>query len=100
MKDKLSLKFKVSELSALAIETLYRTLSLTSASTQFNPLEGKTKKGWLKFQRYDQGDAVTLVMDTFCRLKVDGDVSFGGSDLTKVGFEALVLHSIYNTGTL
>src|SRR5437867_13369495 len=55
-KDKLGFKFTTSELGPLALETLYRTLPLTSASTQFNPLEGNTKKGWLKLQRYDQGD--------------------------------------------
>lgn len=99
-KDKLTLKFTTSELSAFAIETLYRTLALTSASAQFNPLEGKPKKGWLKCQRYDQTDAQRIVLDTFVRLKVAGDVNMGGGELVKVPFEAVVLHSTLNTGTL
>jgi hypothetical protein len=98
-KDKLNLKFTTSELSAVAVETLYRTLSLSPSSTQFNPLEGKTKKGWLKIQRYDQGDAQRIVMDLFCRLKVTGDTPMHG-DLVKVTWEAAVLHSTLNTATL
>lgn len=100
VKDKLTMKFTCSEFGPTAVEVLYRTLALTTVSTQFNPLEGTTKKFWLKFQRYDQADAQAIVLDVWARLKIDGDVSFGGADLTKAAFEALVLHSQYNTGTL
>jgi hypothetical protein len=99
-KDELMIKFSAAELSAFMIETLFRTLALTGASTQFNPLEGKTKKGWLKFQAYDQADAQLLVLDVFAVLKITGDVNFGGGELAKCQFEALTLHSTLNTGTL
>jgi hypothetical protein len=99
-KDELMIKFSAAELSAFAIEALFRTLALTAASTQFNPLEGKTKKGWLKFQSYDNSDAQILVLDVFCILKITGDVPFGGGDLAKCQFEASIIHSTLNTGTL
>lgn len=98
--DKLTIKFTVDEVSPLAMEVLYRSLPLTAASTQFNPLEGKTKKGWLKLQRYDQNDVAVLIADLFVHLKVASEVNFGGSELAKIPFEAKVLHSIYNTCTL
>lgn len=99
-KDKLTVKFTTDEFGPLSVEALYRTLKLTSASTQFNPLEGIPKKGWLKLQRYDQDDNQRMVLDLFVRLKISGDVSMGGADLVKPQFEALVLHSTLNTGTL
>src|SRR5436190_23748101 len=39
VKDKLALKFTTSEFGFIHAEILYRTLALTAASTQFNPLE-------------------------------------------------------------
>ena len=96
----LMFKFTADELSAFSMEVLYRTLALTSASTQFNPLEGFTTKGWLKFQQYDQNNALVNVVDGFVHLKVSGDVEGGGEGLAKVSFEATLLHSTLNTGTL
>ena len=99
-KHKLTLKFTAQEWGPFAAEVQYLTENLTSASTQFNPLEGDDKKGWLKMQRYDQNDNLRLVMDVWCRISISGDVQFGGSDIVKPAFEALVLHSALNTGTL
>lgn len=99
-KDKLMVKFTCSELGPLAVETLYRTLALTEASSQFNPLEGVVKKGWLKIQRYDQADAQRVILDLFVMLSISGDLNFGGGELVKPQFEAMVLHSTLNTGTL
>jgi hypothetical protein len=99
-KEKITFKFTCGELSPLAVETQLRTLALSSSSTQFNPGEGVLKKGWLKAQLYDQNDAQRIVLDVWSRLKMAGDISVGGADLVKPQFEALVLHSIYNTGTL
>jgi hypothetical protein len=99
-KDKLTVKFTTEEFGPFSVEALYRTLALTSASTQFNPLEGIPKKGWLKLQRYDQDDNLRVVLDLFVRLKIAGEVSMGGADLVKPQFECMVLHSTLNTGTL
>lgn len=100
IKDKLNIKFTTDELGPLGLEVLYKTLKLTSASTQFNPLEGATKKGWLKIQRYTQDDTQILVMDVFVHLKVASEVSYSGDGLAQVSFEAKVLHSTLNTATL
>lgn len=93
-------KIKVKELSALAIQILRRTAALTSASTQYNTLEGSLVKGWLKLQRYDQTDTIRDTEDLFVHLEVTGEIEMGGDGLAEVEFEYTVLHSIYNTGTL
>lgn len=99
VKPDISFKFTVRELSALAVQVLFRTLNLTSASTQFNPLEGKTLKGWLKLQQYDQNEALVMTVDVFVHLTCDGEVTFG-EDIVDFPFSARVLHSTLNTGSL
>lgn len=99
-KHKLMLKFTAQEWGPFAAEVQYLTENLNGSSTQFNPLEGDDKKGWLKLQRYDQNDNLRLVLDVWCRISISGDVQFGGSDIVKPAFEALVLHSALNTGSL
>lgn len=99
-KDNLTLKFTCDEIGPFGMEMLYKTLKLTTASTQFNPLEGATKKGWLKLQRYNQDDTQVLVLDLFVHLKVAAEVAFSADGLAQVQFEAKVLHSTLNTGTL
>jgi hypothetical protein len=93
-------KLKVKELSPLALQILYRTLALTESSTQYNTLEGKLVKGWLKVQRYDQNDSIRITEDLFVVLEVVSDVEMGGDGLAEVEFEYDVLHSTLNTGTL
>lgn len=92
--------FKCKELSALAIQILYRTLPLTAASTQFNRLEGVIVKGWLKIQRYDQTDTIVATEDLFCHLEIKGDVNMGGGGLAEVDYEYMTLFSTLNTSTL
>lgn len=97
---KLGVKFTTSEFGLITCEMLYRTLKLTSTtSQQFNPLEAASKKGWLKVQRYDQDNVLRMVIDLWVKLAVEGDVTMGG-DLTKANFVAKVLHSTLNTGLL
>lgn len=99
-KDSLTYKFTCSELSAFLFEVLMGTLALNSSSTQFNPLEGGIKLGWLKVQFYDQADSQRMVKDVWGRLKLAGPVQVGGSDIVKPQFEFGVLHSTLNSGTL
>jgi hypothetical protein len=99
-KRKLTLKFTSQEWSPLAAEVLYLTEKLTSSSTQFNPLEGDDKLGWLKTERFDSNDTLLEVLDTWGRLRISGEVSFGGDEVAKPGFEFLVLHSSLNSGAL
>jgi hypothetical protein len=99
VKRGLKLKFTVKEMSALMFELMFGTLALTSASTQYNPLEGSTKKGWLKVQQYDHGDALVNTIDVYAHLAVASEVKLG-DDVATFEVEATVLHSILNTGTL
>lgn len=87
------------DMSPLAFELLWGTLALTNASTQFNPLEGQTKKGWLKLQQYKDDDSLFVTVDLFVQLKVSGEVAMG-DNLVGCQYEAKVLHSTLNTGTL
>lgn len=87
------------EMSPLTFELVFGTLSLTSASTQYNPLEGVTKKGWLKVQQYKQDDSIINTLDVFVHLKVTGEINFG-ENIVSIPVEAVVLHSTLNTGTL
>jgi hypothetical protein len=98
-KRQLSINLTAQELSPFAFELIFGTLALTSASTQYNPLEGATKKGWLKLQQYNQTDAQLNTMDVYVQIKVSGEISVG-DNLVTAQFEARVLHSILNTGTL
>jgi hypothetical protein len=87
------------DMSPLAFELLWGTLALTSNSTQFNPLEGATKKGWLKLQQYGDTDALFVTVDLYVQLKISGEVTMG-DNLVSCQYEARVLHSTLNTGTL
>lgn len=99
-KHKLTAKLTCQEWGPFVQEVLMLTEPLTEVSTQYNPLEGPDKKGWIKFQRYDQNDAIREILDLWGRLSIAGDVQFGGSDIVKPQFEFLALHSSLNTGTL
>lgn len=92
--------FQTKELSALVIQALYRTLALTSSSTQFNPGEGTVIQGWLKLQRYDETNTQRMLMDVWCELVLTSEVNFGGEQLAEADWEATVLFSTLNTGTL
>ena len=100
LKETLTHKFTCLEITPLAIQCLYRTLALDESSSQFNALEGVEVKGWLKVQRYNKDNSLVMVFDHFVDLEVSGEVDFSGEDMTTVDFEAAVLHSTLNTGTL
>lgn len=98
-KRQLSINLTAQEMSAKAFELIWGTLALTGASTQYNPLEGSTKRGWLKLQQYNQSDSPFNTVDVWVQMKISGEVSFG-ENIVAVTYEARVLHSINNTGTL
>lgn len=98
-KRMLKLTMTCMEMSPLAFELIFGTLALTSASTQYNPLEGVTKKGWLKVQQYKQDDSIVNTIDVYVQIKVTGEINFGENIVT-IPIEAVVLHSTLNTGTL
>lgn len=98
-KRQLNINLTAQEMSPKAFELVFGTDFLTAASTNYNPLEGSTKRGWLKIQQYNQSDALFNTMDVWVQMKVSGEVSFG-ENIVAVTFEARVLHSTQNTGTL
>lgn len=98
-KRQLKLNLTAQEMSPFQWELLFGTPKLTTASTQYNPFEGATKKGWLKIQQYNQSDALFNTLDVYCHIKVSGEVSFG-DNIVAATFEVVGLHSTLNTGTL
>jgi len=99
-KREIVLKFSSQEYSPLAAEVLYHTEELSGTSTQFNPLSGSDKRGWLKTQRYDQDDTLIEVIDTWGLLEIDGDVSMGGEDVVKPQYIFSVESSSLNSAAL
>lgn len=97
------LKFTLTleELSAFVMQLLFKSLALTSASTQFNPIEGPIAvEGWLKIQGYDETDTVLVVVDAYVHIVLTNDMPFDGESLLEAQLECSVLHSTLNTGTL
>ena len=98
-KRQITAKLTGMEMSPLMFELIFGTLALTSASTQYNPLEGVTKKGWLKLQSYKQDDTLFNTVDMYGVIKISSEVKLSG-DIVSADYEFRLLHSIYNTGTL
>lgn len=98
-KHDISFSFEVQQLSPLAMELILKTSPLDAGSTQYNPLEGSTVKGWIKGQQYDHNNTLFNTFDFFVHLKINGGTQFG-EDIVKPQMQARILHSILNTGTL
>lgn len=100
VKKLLTHKFTCQEFSPLIVQLLFGTLPLDGTSTQFNQLEGSDVQGWLKIMRYDDNNALRMVVDSFVDLELTNEPDFGGEDFCTADLEAAVLHSTLNTGTL
>jgi hypothetical protein len=100
-KRQLNINLTAQEMSEKAFEILWGTALPVAGTpmTQYNPLEGSVKRGWLKLQQYGQSDTNFNTVDVWVAMKISGEVSFG-ENLVSVTFEARVLHSTLNTGTL
>ena len=95
----IDLSFEMMKVRAEAFELVMGTAALTTASTQFNPLEGAEKKVWLRAQLYDQNNALLAVIQMYGDLDYDGAMEVGPS-IIRPKFKFRGLHSIYNTGSL
>lgn len=101
IKEKMMIKFTTGEITALAIESFYRTSQkLNSLEGQFNPLSGAMRKGWLHVERYDHENDIFVTMDVWGRLKCLGPLQMGGNDFVKPQWEFTVLYSSLNTGLI
>lgn len=99
-KRNLVLTFTVQKLNPFIFEMLTKSGELDGTpAQQYNPLEGKTMRGWLKVQQYDDSDALVNTMDVWSHLKINGGVEMG-DDIVRPQFTAKVLHSTLNTGQL
>jgi hypothetical protein len=98
-KRDLTHKFTAQELSPFALEVIYGSEALNGTSTDFTALEGETKKGWLRIEQYDENDALTNTIYSYCHLKVAGEVKMG-AELVSASFEARQLISPLNKGKL
>jgi hypothetical protein len=100
-KRQLNINLTAQEMSEKAFEILWGTALPTAGTpmTQYNPLEGSVKRGWLKLQQYGQADTNFNTVDVWVAMKISGEVSFG-ENIVSVTFEARVLHSTLNTGTI
>jgi len=98
-KKRIKVTFTVDDLSPFAIENLFGTLALNEQSEQYNPLEGSVKNGWLKIQQYDHNDQLVNVVDLWVHLTINAETDFGDAPVSFT-FEADVLHSSLNTGSL
>jgi len=98
-KPQLKIMATLVEMSPLSYELLAKTGPLTSASTQYNPLEGVTKRGWLRIQQYDHNDALFNTLEVFTYIRVTNAIAFN-DQVVKAEFQARVLHSTLNTGAL
>jgi hypothetical protein len=102
-KRKRTVKFDCEELSFLSFELAFHTKPLSTAGGQYNPGAGKTLKGWLKIEQYDQNadddsDPVNVV-DLYVFLKLEGDLTCEENHV-KTSIQAMALRSGLNTGNL
>lgn len=79
--------FTAQEMSPFALEVLYGTNALDALSEDYTALAGRTKKGWILIERYDQEDTLFIRERAFCRLAVVGAVKLG-ADLVSIPFES------------
>ena len=99
IKEKLTLKFTTGDMSPMALEAFYRSeQNLDDSSTQFNPLRGGLRRGWLHLEMYDQdSNDLVLTWDLWGRLRVAGGMKGGDGSIIKPNFELLVFDSDYNS---
>jgi hypothetical protein len=99
-KRQLNFTFTCEQMTRLVLVLLYGADPnlMGDAQVQFNPLEGKTVRAWVKIQQYDQNENQWLVTDVFAHLKIASAVTMG--ETVKADIVARTLNSALNTSTL
>lgn len=102
-KRKRTIKFDAEELSFLAFELAFHTKPLATAGGVYAPGAGKSVKGWLRIEQFDEtaeDETNPLnVVETFVFLKLDGDLTCDENHV-KTAIQAMSLRSALNAGTL
>lgn len=94
-------KFTTQELSALALEIIYRTTQkLTSAGGVFNPNSAPPRTGWLHTELYDQNNNFAMNLDLWGLLRVTGGMGSKEGGIVKPAFEFNVFYSTLNVGLI
>jgi hypothetical protein len=100
-KSDIIITYTLQQLSPVCIQLLFGTAPLDKTSTQWNPTEGPGRvNGWIKHQQYNQNDVLVTVADLYCSVSISEDLTADPSALTEVSFEARLLTSSLNTGSL
>lgn len=96
-----SYKVQCRDVSPLAIQLSFRTLTLSGASTQFNPGEGPASvRAWVKLQAYTHKNVEALRIEFWADIDVDGALKLDPRATTDVSFIFTELFNVLNTGTL
>ncbi len=100
-KRQLNFTFTCEQISRLGLILLFGADPnlMGDGQTQFNPLEGRTIRAWLKIQQVDQNEAAWLITDVFAHLKIGSAVPMA-DDVVKVEIAARTLHSPLNTSVV
>lgn len=91
------IEFTGKELGVTAYQNLFRSASLTPASTVYNPTAGPTWEGFMKVEQYDQDDVLINTFDVWGMLSVD-NVDFG-ADVVSPKYMFMVAFSTQNVGS-
>ena len=99
-KQDLEFTFKSNMLTIPAIQLFYRTQTLASGATYYNPLSGVPPRGYLLIQRYDQYNTLHMVGIGWVRIKCQGGMKSGDGNLIMPEFTANLLYNTNNIVTL
>jgi hypothetical protein len=98
LSKRLKVTFTATRRDPITAQATFGTLTLTAASTQGNPLEGKLNiKGWLKFQSYDGDGTLRETGDLWVTLKLTSVEPRSGRNPVKASYECEVEYSTLNT---
>jgi hypothetical protein len=100
-KRELDFTFTCDQMTRLSVILLFGADPnlMADAQLQYNPLEGKTIRAWLKVQQYDQLDAVWNIVDVWTYLSINSAVAMS-DEIVKPEIAARTLQSALNTATV
>jgi len=100
-KRQLNFTFTCEQMSRLTVILLFGADPnlMADAQLQYNPLEGKTIRAWVKIQQYDQNDASWNIVDVWAYLKINTAVSMN-DDIVRSELMGRTLQSPLNTAAV
>lgn len=93
--------FALKQTPKQAIEMIMNSAQITDASTSFVPTAGTPgMEGYIQCQNYDNSDNLILNVIFWCFLKLKSPLKADPKAMTKPEFEAEMLYSVNNSGTI